>query len=98
MSEVTARSKFAASGQEELAESLPAARAARSIRNGSSGQSLVRGVPEFTFLPLATASQKELTHPLGHPSSPLLWLILRFLLRGLLRDASPSEVSGFNNL
>ena len=73
VSEVTAGPKLAAGGEEELAESVLVRTAApplgrHSYRAPPGSYGLVRGMPEFTFLPLAPASQKELTHPLScHP-------------------------------
>ena len=99
VSEVTAGPKLAAGGEEELAEGVLVRSTAprplgHSYRASGGSYGLVRGMPEFTFLPLAPASQKELTHPL---SCHLMWsssiqscFLLPFLLRGLLRDASPS--------
>jgi len=68
--EVTAGPKLAAGGEEELAEGVLVSTAyPLSHSYWASGSSLVRRVPEFTFLPLASASQKELAHPLCHPRS-----------------------------
>ena len=68
--EVTAGPKLAAGGEEELAEGVLVGTAcplSHSYWGSRSG--LVCRMPEFTFLPLASPSQKKLAHPLCHPRS-----------------------------